>query len=74
MNNKHVVLNSDKFSFKYNDSDQLYYCTPSYEQGYVIVIWIGKDGLPEAGPEPITRMFRILNSGQIKVIELLKVL
>ena len=75
MNSKHVVLNSDKFSFVYADDrdKRLYYCTPSHENGYVIVMWLDKNGMPEALPEPITLMFNMINSGRIKVIELIKI-
>lgn len=70
MNDKHVVLNYDKFSFTYKGDKTLYYCTPSYEKGYVLVLWLDRNGIPEGLPEPITLMFNQINSGRIKVIGL----
>ena len=75
MTSKHVILNTDKFSFVYvgDTEKRLYYCTPSYENGYVIIMWLGKNGIPEAIIEPINLMFSMINSGRIKVIELIKI-
>ena len=72
MNKIHVVLNYDKFQFHYSNDKQVYYCTPSFEEGFVIVLWIGRDGLPEALPEKTIEIFKHINRGFIKVDRIIK--
>jgi hypothetical protein len=72
MNNKHVILGTSEFSFRYTAKPHtLYFCSPSYEDGYELVMWIKRDGTPNGLPEPTENLFKMLHKGIIYVVDIL---